>query len=103
MFGVDHGNSNFIAIDLQVVNDSADSRTLWMFLYFRDKSIVAEVSKEFYGYFHLEIPERVDFLRCKIHHDIVGWQGFAVEELGKPVIGIGKAGCLVEGTLRLEN
>ena len=101
--GIDHADADFVTINSKLIDDIA-WRNLWLiFPYFRGKAIVAEVGKKFNGYFHLEIPERINFLRGKIHHGIVRWQRFAVEKFWQPVICIIESGSLVERPLCLQN
>ena len=101
--GIDHANADFITINSKLIYDIA-RRNLWLiFPYFRGKAIVAEVGKKFNGYSHLEVPERINFLRGKIHHGIMRRQRFAVEKFRQPVICIIESGSLVERPLCLQD
>lgn len=99
MSGIDHGDTDVVTVDFQPIDDLTDRDVIGILLYFRDKTIVAEVGKKFDRQFHLEIPEGIDLLGAKINDDIVGRQGLEIEELGQSVIGVVKACCLVEGPL----
>lgn len=103
VFGIDHAYADFITINSKLVYDIARSNLWLVFSYFRDKTIVAEVGKQFNGYFHLEIPERINLLRGEIHYGIVRRQRFAVEKFRQPVICIREPGSLVKGPLCLQD
>ena len=103
VFGIDHAYADFITINSKLVYDISWSN-FWLILsHFRDKAAVAEVGKQFNGYFHLEIPERINFLRGEVHHGIMRRQRFAVEKFRQPVICIGEPGSLVERPLCLQD
>lgn len=61
VLGVDHGNADVTAVDLQSIDNLTDRDVVRILLHFRDEPIVAEVGEKLYCKFHLDLPARYGF------------------------------------------